>query len=57
MTKVNIELMDGIHTQAKIISVIKKIPLGKYLEECVKKGMKADITILDDVKSQVGESG
>ncbi len=46
MKKVNIGLGDDIHSQAKIISILKKVSFGKYLEECIEKSMKEDLSLL-----------
>ena len=40
--RVNIGLNEDIHTQAKIISTLKKIPLGEYLEKAIGEAIKKD---------------
>lgn len=47
---VNIALNSETHSQAKIISILKKKSLGKYLEECIEKAMKDDKKILEKLK-------
>lgn len=47
--RVNIGLSEKAHTQAKIISTIQKIPLGKYLEEAVEEKIRRDKKILEDL--------
>jgi len=46
--KVNIGLKDKVHAQAKIISTLKKIPLGKFLE-------KANEEYVEKEKHVIGE--
>ncbi|MBN4049139.1 hypothetical protein JYT91_00830 [archaeon AH-315-M20] len=53
MKRVNISLKDEIHSQAKIISILKKIPLGKYLESCIKRAIAEDKKILENIKSKL----
>ncbi len=50
MKKVNIGLKDEIHSQAKIISILKGIALGKYLEECIEKAVNSDKKIIEQMK-------
>lgn len=50
MKRVNIILKKEIHSQAKIISVLKNVPLNKYLESCIKQGVKDDQKILETIK-------
>jgi len=47
---VNIGLSPELHEQAKIISILKKVPLGKYLESCIEKSMKDDKKILEKIR-------
>jgi hypothetical protein len=47
--RVNIGLQEKIHTQAKIISAIKKIPLGRYFEEAVEEAVKKDKKIMEEL--------
>ena len=47
--RVNIGLSDKVHTQAKVISTIQKIPLGKYLEEAIIEKIKKDKKILEEL--------
>lgn len=46
MKRVNISLKKNIHSQAKIISILKNIHLNKYLESCVEKAIKEDQKML-----------
>jgi hypothetical protein len=48
--RVNITLRKDTHSQAKIISVLKSIPLNKYLELCINKGVKGDQKILGMIR-------
>lgn len=50
MKRVNITLRKETHSQAKIISVLKSIPLNKYLESCINKGVKGDQKILGMIR-------
>ena len=54
MKRVNIGLKDELHSQVKILSVLKRVPLGKYLESCIEKGMKEDKALLDKIKELEG---
>ena len=47
--KVNIGLRDKVHAQAKIISTLKKIPLGKFLENAVEDAVERDKHILKEL--------
>ena len=47
--RVNIGLKDDIHTQAKLIAVLRKIPLGKYLEDAIGEAVKKDRKLLEEV--------
>lgn len=47
--RVNIGLKEDIHTQAKLIAVLKKIPLGKYLEKAVEEAVRRDRKSLEEV--------
>ena len=46
--RVNIELKPDIHTQAKLIAVLKKMPLGKYLEKAIEEAVKKDKKLLEE---------
>ena len=50
MKRVNIGLKDETHTAAKLISIIKKIPLGKYLEKAVGDAVEKDKKLLEKIK-------
>ena len=52
--RVNIGLEDQIHTQAKIISTIKKIPLGKYFEKAVEEAVKKDKKVVEEMLNESG---
>ncbi len=47
MKRVNIGLEENVHTQAKIIAIMKKVPLSKYLESCIGKATQSDQKILE----------
>ncbi len=46
--RVNIGLKQEVHTQAKLIAVLKKMPLGKYLEKAIEDGVKKDKKLLEE---------
>lgn len=46
MKRVNINLKKDVHSQAKIICILKNIHLNQYLEACVEKAIKEDQKIL-----------
>jgi hypothetical protein len=50
MKRVNIGLKDETHTAAKLISIIKKVPLGRYLEEAVEQAVEKDKDLLKKMK-------
>ncbi|MCP3686337.1 MAG: hypothetical protein GY861_27145 [bacterium] len=47
--RVNIGLKEDLHTQAKVISVLKGVPLGKYLEKAIEEAVKKDKAMIDEV--------
>ncbi|MBW2974262.1 hypothetical protein KY366_00960 [Candidatus Woesearchaeota archaeon] len=47
--RVNIGLEERIHTQAKIISAIKKIPLGKYFEKAIEDAVNKDKKVVEEM--------
>ena len=47
--KVNIGLKDNVHSQAKIISTLKKIPLGKFLEKAIEEYVNKEKHILEEL--------
>lgn len=47
--RVNIGLPDKIHTQAKIIATLKKIPLGEFFEKAIEDAVKKDKKILEEL--------
>jgi predicted HicB family RNase H-like nuclease len=47
--RVNIGLKEKIHTQAKIISALKKIPLGKYFEKAIEDAVEKDKKLLEEI--------
>jgi len=49
---VNIDLRKEIHSQAKIISILKNIPLNKYLEDCIEKALRKDEALFHNFTSQ-----
>ncbi len=46
MKRVNIGLEENLHAQAKIIAIMKKVPLSKYLEACIEKVTQNDQKII-----------
>lgn len=48
--RVNVGLKEDVHSQAKIIAILKGIQLGKYLEQCIEKGMEQDRKVLEKIK-------
>lgn len=47
--RVNIGLSEELHTQAKVISVLKNIPLGKYFEKAIEEAVKKDKELLKQI--------
>ena len=47
--RVNIGLDEKIHTQAKIIATLQKIPLGEYFEKAIEDAIKKDKKILEEL--------
>ena len=47
--RVNIGLKDKVHTQAKIIATLKKIPLGEYFEKAIEDAIKKDKKVLEEL--------
>ncbi|MDP3698494.1 MAG: hypothetical protein Q8R47_02810 [Nanoarchaeota archaeon] len=50
--RVNIDLRKELHSQAKIISILKNISLNKYLEDCIEKALQDDEDLLHKFTSQ-----
>ena len=50
MKRVNIALKEETHTAAKLISIIKKVPLGKYLEMAVEQAVEKDKEFLKKMR-------
>lgn len=50
--RVNIDLRKEVHSQAKIISILKNISLNKYLEDCIEKALQDDEALLHAFTSQ-----
>lgn len=50
--RVNIDLRKEIHSQAKIISILKNVSLNKYLEDCIEKALQDDEALLHSFTSQ-----
>ena len=49
--RVNIDLRKELHSQAKIISILKNIPLNKYLEICIERALQDDKMLLQELTS------
>lgn len=47
--KVNIGLRDNVHSQAKIISTLKHVPLGKFLEKAIEDAVAKEKHILKEL--------
>jgi len=50
--RVNIDLRKELHSQAKIISILKNVSLNKYLEDCIEKRLQEDEALLHAFTSQ-----
>ncbi|MEK6968651.1 MAG: hypothetical protein AABX51_08580 [Nanoarchaeota archaeon] len=50
--RVNIELKDQTHTQAKVIAVLKNITLNEYFEKAIEEAIKRDFALLDKLKKK-----
>lgn len=44
--RVNIELPEELHAKAKIISVLKKIPLSVFLSEAIESSVREDKAVI-----------
>jgi hypothetical protein len=44
--RINIQLPDEIHAKAKIICVLKKLPLSVFLSEAIKHSVKKDKAVI-----------
>ena len=47
--RVNIGLKEKVHSQAKIISTLKKIPLNKFLEQAIEEAVEKNKKLLEDL--------
>jgi len=47
--RVNIGLKEKIHTQAKVISTLKGIPLGKFLEKAIEDAVERNKELIEDI--------
>ncbi len=47
--KVNIGLKDKVHTQAKIISTLKKIPMNQFLEKAIEEYVEKEKKIIEEL--------
>ena len=48
----NIDLRKELHSQAKIVSILKNVSLNKYLEDCIEKALQDDVALLHAFTSQ-----
>lgn len=48
--RVNIQLKDKTHTQAKIIAVLKNITLNEYFEQAIEEKIEKDKSLLEKLK-------
>ena len=46
MKRINLPIREELHSQAKIISVIKKVTLNEYLRLAIKRAIEKDKSIL-----------
>jgi predicted HicB family RNase H-like nuclease len=47
--KVNIGLKEKVHTQAKVISVLKGVSLNSFIEQAIEKAIEKDINMIKDL--------
>ncbi|MBU0472262.1 MAG: hypothetical protein KKF89_04990 [Nanoarchaeota archaeon] len=50
MKKVHIQILETVHTRAKVISVLKEITLNEYFEQAIAEAIKKDKDILDKLR-------
>ena len=56
MRKVNIGLSDEVHSQAKIISVLRKTTLQNYLRDAIESAIKKDRNLLGRIRGEKEEA-
>lgn len=49
MKKVNINLKDKVHTQAKLIAVLKGMTMNEYFEKAIEAQIETDKVLLKQV--------
>lgn len=47
--RVNIELKENVHTQAKILAALKKEALSEYLARAIEAAVKKDKKLLEEL--------
>jgi predicted HicB family RNase H-like nuclease len=52
MKKVNITINPEIHTNAKIIAILKKIKLNDYFHNAIKEAVRRDRKLLERLKGK-----
>jgi predicted HicB family RNase H-like nuclease len=50
MKRVNVQVPDEIHTQAKVIAVLKGVTLNEYLEAAIRSSVDRDKDVLDTLR-------
>jgi hypothetical protein len=53
VTKFNITLSESDHTRAKIISVLKGMPLNEYIEHAIEHALQDDQALLDNLQAML----
>ena len=48
--RVNIALKELVHTQAKVIAVLKDITLNEYFEKAIEEAIERDKHVLEKIK-------
>ncbi len=50
--RVNIQITEQTHTQAKVIAVLKNVTLNEYFAQAIEEAIKRDLTLLDKLKNK-----
>lgn len=48
--RINIPISGDLHRQAKVISVLKNMPLSKYFEKAIEEAVNKDKSLLKGLK-------
>ncbi len=51
MKRVNIILKDEVHTQAKVIAVLKNTTLNDYFQKAIMEAIEKDKKVLEKIKT------